>query len=263
MTMEPNRSSAAQAKIGRAQQHGLELQARIVGWTASANPRPVATIATDRLSWEVRLSAFDPPPLSEWALILGDAVHNLRSALDVLVWAHVDEGTLSERQARDIAFPIWSDASKWDDNSARLLATVPAEIAQRIHGCQPFQRPEADRSGDLLPLLAELDNRDKHRLSMTTVVQVNAAQFSHSIEFHDSEAAARNSPPDVTVHVASLTSGALLLSGTTTDPIARLAGLSELHAHVGLDPGKGFIGVVQLIDMLTNYTAQVVGYVTG
>lgn len=89
----------------------------------------------------MRLSAFDPPPLSEWALILGDAIHNLRSALDVLVWAHVDEGTLSERQARDIAFPIWSEASKWDDNSARLLATVPAEIAQRIHGCQPSSVP--------------------------------------------------------------------------------------------------------------------------
>jgi hypothetical protein len=83
------------AKVGPGRQHGMELVSRIAGWTAVANPHTLASIADDRLSWDIRLSEFDPPPLSEWALILGDGIHNLRSALDVLVWAYADHPTPS------------------------------------------------------------------------------------------------------------------------------------------------------------------------
>jgi hypothetical protein len=261
--MSPTQPSAAQAKIGRARQHGLDLQARIIGWSANADPRLVASIADDRLSWAVRLSEFDPPPLGEWALILGDSIHNLRSALDVLVWSYVDENALTERQAKTIAFPIWMESTSWDNDAERLLRTVPAAIVQRIHECQPFQRPEEERSGDLLPLLAELDNRDKHRIAITTGVQVNPRQFTGSIGFRDEEAAARNVPPDTTVHEPVLTSGALLLTGTTKDPIVTMKGTGDLQAQIGMDPGNGFVGVIELIDRLVTYTAQVVAHVSS
>lgn len=255
-------AATAYAKIGRARQHGLELQTRMSGWSSRVDLRPVASIAADRLSWELRLPVFDPPPLDEWALILGDAIHNIRSSLDVLVWAHIDEGALTEGQKKSISFPIWSNPEDWNKHSTRLLRTVPPDVVQRIRDCQPFQRPDEERLRDLLPLLAELDNRDKHRLAIIPVVRLSRMQSSHFVEFLDERAAARNVPPDVTVHAFSLVPQALLLSGTTRDPIKRIAGAIEVESQFGVELDGGIVSVVELIDMLVNYTTQVIGHVS-
>lgn len=252
----------ALAKIGRARQHSHELQSRIAGWAATANPRPLTSLAEDRLSWEVRLSAFDPPSLGEWALILGDAIHNLRSALDVLVWAHADHPALSSAEAKSIAFPIWIDESSWKANAARVLRTVPDEMVERIRDCQPFQRPTEERQKDGLLLLSELDNRDKHRLALVTTVEPQAAEWMHGIEFADDGASARV-PPNVTIHSIALEPSALLLSGATVDPIVRVSGGLSLTMQVGLDPGSGFIGAIQLIENLAGYVTTVVAHVQG
>jgi hypothetical protein len=235
------RPTTANAKLGRARQHGLELQSRIIGWSSSIELQPVAEISDDRLSWTLRLPSFNPPPLDEWALILGDGIHNVRSALDVLVWAHIDESAMTDGQKKSISFPIWSDPDDWEKHSARLLRTVPTDVVQRIHDCQPFQRPEAERSGDLLPLLADLDNRDKHRLTITPVVQVNQMDFSHSIQFADEGAAARNVPPDVIVHGRSLIPDGLLLSGTTKDSIKQIGGSANVQVQFGVELASGFL----------------------
>jgi hypothetical protein len=261
--MGADRSAWALAKIGRGRQHGIELQSRLAAWTSIANPHAVAAISGDRLSWEVRLSVFDPPPLREWALMLGDAIHNLRSALDVLVWAYADAGSLTAAQAKSLAFPIWTDESAWDQHAERILRTLPPEVVARIRQFQPFQRSEEDRSSDALLLLSELDNRDKHRLALATTAELQVADWQHAMEFTDDQASARNVPPSVTVHSAGLEPSALLLSGTTVNPIVRVAGTAALTWQVGIDPGKGFIGVAQLIESLAAYVLTVVNHVVG
>lgn len=263
LPMCKSRPTVANAKIGRARQHSLELQARIVGWSASVDLQPIAEISADRLSWTLRLPAFDPPPLDEWALILGDGIHNVRSALDVLVWAYVDQSELTDGQKKSISFPIWTEPQDWDKHSSRLLRTVPTEVVQRIHHCQPFQRPEAERSGDLLPLLAELDNQDKHRLTIVPAVQFNQMEVAHSVEFANDDAAARNVPPDVTVHAPSLIPEGLLFSGTTKDPIERIGGSATVQAQFGVETANGFVGVVELVESLAYYAAQVIDYVSS
>lgn len=260
--MGKSRPTVANAKIGRARQHSLELQARIVGWSALVDLRPTAEISADRLSWTLRLPAFVPPPLDEWALILGDGIHNVRSALDVLVWANVDQSELTDGQKKSISFPIWTDPQDWDKHYSRLLRTVPADVVQRIHQCQPFQRPEAERSGDLLPLLADLDNRDKHRLTILPALQFNQMEVAHSIEFASDEAAQRNVPPNVTVHGPSLIPESLLFSGTTKDPIERIGGSASAQAQFGVETANGFLGVIELIENLAYYAAQIIDYVS-
>lgn len=48
------------------------------------------SIAEDRMSFEVRLAMEYAAPLGEWALIIGDSVHDIRAALDVHVWSICD-----------------------------------------------------------------------------------------------------------------------------------------------------------------------------
>src|SRR3954452_1429230 len=82
----------AGAKVDRATAHYADLKARIDAWFASDPYRLESVIADDRCNWTLYLRVDRPPRLVEWATILGDCLHNLRSALDAAVWelAHRD-----------------------------------------------------------------------------------------------------------------------------------------------------------------------------
>ncbi len=108
-----------------------------------------------------------------WGLLIGDALHNLRCALDHLWWQvavkHLGRDP-TEDEAKEIQFPIFSkpafltDPSRWK-NHPYLRHVDPAhaakdELLQPYHGMPP---------GELHPLeaLATLSNIDKHRVLHT------------------------------------------------------------------------------------------------
>lgn len=263
--MTENPATWARAKVARARQHALDLEGRILSWVTTSGINTDASIAEDRLSWELRLTAFDPPPLPEWALIVGDSLHNLRSALDVLVWAHVDETVLTVPEAKRVAYPVHMERAKWDSDTRVLPVlrkALPADVLRRVEESQPFQRPESERDHDPLPLLNSLDNQDKHRLALAATTRVEGMQYDHMIEFEDEAAGARNVPPDVTIHDLTLASGAPLMSGTTIDRIARVGGSHRLEVKVGILVDGQFYAVLDLINGLIKYVNDLVGYVT-
>lgn len=254
----------AGAKIARAQQHRHDLVGRITAWAGTSRPHFEASIAEDRLSYEVRVRMLHSPPLEEWSLILGDALHNLRSALDVLVWALAQPASLSGGQQQRVMWPVVVDPEKWADVASRSLASVPADVVERIRRCQPFNRPEAERDRDGLLLLHRLDIKDKHRLSLSARVQPTSAAVEQSVEFHDEAAAARNVPPDVTiVSEAPTADGAILLRGWTVDPIKKIKGRVDLSYRAGISIDDNFTGVVDLLDGLGGHVTQAVQYVAS
>lgn len=143
-----------------------------------------------------------------------------------------------------------------------MLLSVPDSVRARIKDCQPFTRPEPERTSDPLRLLSDLDNQDKHGPALATMVNMIELLATHSIEFGDEIAAGRNAPPDMTIHAAAVEPNALLLSGKTLDRIVRIAGGSNITFQVGIDPGSGFIGAVELTHSLSAYIGQVVDYVS-
>lgn len=96
----------------------------------------------------------------EWSLVLGDAVHDLRSALDHLMWQLARRRlgrNPTEREAKQIQFPCVKRGKELRAN--RFLDS--ADI-QRISRFQPYKRLN---KGQLhpLPKIVRLDDRDKHR----------------------------------------------------------------------------------------------------
>ncbi len=99
-----------------------------------------------------------------WGLLVGDAVHNFRGALDHLAWQLVlkrlggREPTKDE--ARVIYFPVAGKES--DFKSHAVLKYLLPEDVKIIAAVQPYH----PRTQDLHPLdsLALLSNEDKHRL---------------------------------------------------------------------------------------------------
>jgi hypothetical protein len=153
-------------KVDRAGHHLATLDQAIAAWNQDGTqPYALRTTDIDRATgWaEIRLHESSPLPLG-WGVIVGDAVHNLRSALDHLAWQVVsrDGGDPTEQTM----FPIVDDAAYWSKAARRRLPGASYESRSFFEELQPYQRSRDPRMVKRQPLyvLRELSNIDKHRV---------------------------------------------------------------------------------------------------
>ena len=103
--------------------------------------------------------------------VIGDCVHNLRAALDYLVWELAPESARSSKGATSIEFPIFTDPLKYRDGAPKRIGSLDPNAQAVIERLQPFAGPNSDpfdprwRDPETEPLafLYALDNWDKHR----------------------------------------------------------------------------------------------------
>src|SRR5262249_8364684 len=100
------------------------------------------------------------PPM--WSVIIGEIIHDLRSALDHSVYVLVIKATsASPPDGSRTQFPIFLLASKFDLHSLSMLKGVSNKSAALIKSLQPFSTGEG--GGSPLWHLNQLSNFDKHR----------------------------------------------------------------------------------------------------
>lgn len=130
-----------------------------------------------------------PPALpDEWSVMIGEIAHNLRSALDLLVWQLALLST--PEPYRDTAFPIFSIGHTkrrrngdfvphfWGKRyGRRYLKSIDRRFWTRIEVFQPYKRENKRRQSPLF-LLHELNNTDKHRLITVLVTTVGGMEFT-------------------------------------------------------------------------------------
>ena len=114
----------------------------------------------------VKVRVPETPDL-RWGVMLGDAIHNLRCALDHAVWELVQRNVRagfksepSDAQKRKITYPIAYERGQFYGSMAvRFLTTRQVAFVRRY---QPYLRPwpQATPLGEL----AWLSNTDKHRI---------------------------------------------------------------------------------------------------
>jgi hypothetical protein len=171
MTHQPS----FQLKLDRASEHLESVKAQERLW-AQGNPCRVWT-EFDIQSGYYRIwaEALRPPPIT-LAPVIGDCLHNLRSALDNLAYelalAHKGE-RLSRSMANDSAFPMFRTKSAFDDQGKPMIRGIRPEAKTIIEGLQPYYRGyQQDFSTSTLWWLRELSNSDKHRLPHLAVATV-------------------------------------------------------------------------------------------
>jgi hypothetical protein len=146
----------ARAKLLRGKTHLYLLEAELMAFWES-KPYPIVYEYDAKNSKNLfRLKIERRAPVVEWGLIIGDAVHNARSALDYIAW-RLAGSVLADRHT-------FCDSSASFDKSARgnRLSRVHPEAIKAIREFQPYTRPDPKHSA--LWLLEELDRRDKHKL---------------------------------------------------------------------------------------------------
>jgi hypothetical protein len=174
--------SDPQAKIDRADKH-IRALARMVGafrkkaYSVSVQPAMWVEPPTMQNALQVVISAeaTEDPPSLEWAPIIGDIVHGLRSALDQVAWGlSVDhQATLGNSPPpdpiprrdpwRSVSFPICLSRSDWPSQwRNKLWAADPALMAV-FERLQPFYAGKNTPDREPLAVLDELWNIDKHR----------------------------------------------------------------------------------------------------
>lgn len=161
-------------RISRAFEHANQMVAVLDEHTSGSGTIWIRVDAAEfkakrGLDVEVDWSEWRDPSSGPLSLLASEALFNVRTALDYLVYeiAWLDSGTPQTRTQ----FPIVDDAHDWSDQATRRLRGVSNEHRNVIRDCQPFAGCEWTRS------LRELSNADKHRLLVSAVPQL-------SYEFH-------------------------------------------------------------------------------
>jgi hypothetical protein len=157
--------------------HAQQLQSEIATFTADLDPdslRVSVEYDAKRHGFPVVITDLPVLPI-KCGVLLGDAVHNFRSALDHIAWAMVDRGRtplsdLNEGTKRGIAFPLCDhkaarnskDRTGWIKSSNRNLPGVRRADLALVRAYQPYRHGRR-RNIHGLAILSALDNLDKHR----------------------------------------------------------------------------------------------------
>jgi hypothetical protein len=163
------------AKLDRADEHFASLYREGIGFLDEGGCDAVLNREANTGCWTVNFAVREPP--LRLGVIVGDIAHNLRSALDHLVWQLVL--TNGEEPGGWNQFPIFRYESDFASRAEpspqkeRMLSGISPEAVALIKGLQPFK---AEVIPGLLPLsiLKALSNVDKHRIVHTGFVSVSA-----------------------------------------------------------------------------------------
>lgn len=155
-------------RIVRAKRKHKELKGVFVNWL---NSNGVKLVQQDhevaKYTWFVGIAQ---EPEEDIALLVGEILSQLRSALDFVAWQIYlsGGGSRDEKRSNHVYFPIVEDASKFAKAVKDKVPTAWPEAIQRLEAVQPFR--QSGQNAVALPVLHGMNNPDKHReLSLIAV----------------------------------------------------------------------------------------------
>lgn len=172
-----DRLASVRLKVKRAELHRKTLDDEGQAWVKRQKAAvihntdtepPWHRLVVDAKAWE------EPPP--HWGIVLGDLIHNLRSALDHMIWQLVLAN--NRTPGRNNQFPIYSHKPSPDAYGACVKGVADPAKA-KIRKLQPYMRPQRPEP-EPLEIIGFLSNIDKHQTihaAATIVSQLNHTNF--------------------------------------------------------------------------------------
>lgn len=165
-------------KLDRARHHCDTLHSRIVELLSPG--KDIATAGHEYNPERQELIAKLPkatPADPSFPLLVGDCIHNTRSALDHLVYQLAILNNAPAISAEKTAFPIYLESENFRRNVSRKVAPFISSVAlAEIEKLQPYAAGNAGAE-DILWVLSQLDIIDKHRLLLVTVSKFQPVSF--------------------------------------------------------------------------------------
>lgn len=154
-------------KIDRAKQHFNYLGSAINTRSAEQAGKAVST-ELDPHRGGFKLPQDTGSHLAQWSLIVGDAFHNLRSALDHLVLRLAVLNGTSHADAQEVTFfPVCLDGPSFRSSVKGFKRCISQETLAALKTLQPYTTANAVKipaKHNILYIVSQLDNIDKHRM---------------------------------------------------------------------------------------------------
>jgi hypothetical protein len=246
------------AKLDRAEEHLATLDASLGTWRGS-NPYTF-TDAKNPDKTEIRFYAhFNiAPPVIRWAVLAGDCVHNLRSALDHLAW----EATDSTKRGSSVEFPIFEDRDKFLNEGRgggryKIRGIESAETRDLICRYQPWHNPKgADQ--DSLWLIHEFDRMDKHQVLTPVGIVPREIAAQIAVEYATEEIATQAGPPVIIAPPFALKEGTEAFSLHFIAPYERVKMQANFTLGIALEYRGNVGGVTGILGNLCQHARRVV-----
>lgn len=164
------------SKVQRSKKHILELEERWSAFASDGGYRIAREDDSQTGDRTYRLADVKPIPV-DIPLIVGDAIQNLRSALDHVAHFLVSVGLGPGHPPITHAyFPIAENATKYNAELPRKVRGMRQAAINAINAIQPY----GGGNGELLWVIHTLNNIDKHRLLLTAMADMPAHSISPS-----------------------------------------------------------------------------------
>lgn len=155
-----DRIHGVRLKVERAKKHIADLERELHAFF-DRNPYKIGEMLRPEIShYRLYIESIEPMP-DIFALLLGDAIHNLRTALDHLAWQLVQAG--GGTPDKDTYFPIYIDPNGSRKYTSAIgkgeMNKMPLGAQKALEAMQPY------KTGDnTLWQIHQLDIVDKHHL---------------------------------------------------------------------------------------------------
>jgi len=175
--------SGCRAKIERTRELRDALEAVIPSSEDAATPRLPLGAKLERASGYYVFRVADVPEdfYLRIGVIVGEAVHNLRTALDHLFWQvashHIGEA-IPPKRVEEIKFPIESTSLGFSEEKMRV-PEIPSGTWAVIEGAQAYNGRE------LLELLRVLSDDDKHGVIKPLLMSAKAGRIIYTANLPD------------------------------------------------------------------------------
>lgn len=187
-----NFSTWPDLKWARGNTHAKALEASFVEWSASAPVSVEGVLREDRQGIDFVARVPRGIPKHEWALLLGDALHNFRSAFDALAWGMAHFNDAEPTKPKSIYFPICNDQKQWNAAVNAWVGELDPEFQHRLHIMQPFNYVPPGMLS-VLRMLHDLDIQDKHKDFLTVSADMHGLSLDGAF-FKYEDAAAMATP---------------------------------------------------------------------
>jgi hypothetical protein len=175
-----NFSTWPDLKWARGNTHAKALEASFVEWSASAPVTVEAVLREDRQGLDFVARVPRGIPKHEWSLMLGDALHNFRSAFDALAWGMAHFNDAQPPKPKAIYFPICTEPKQWNDALKSWVGELDPEFQHRLRIMQPFNYvPPGIPS--VLRMIHDLDIQDKHKDFLTVSADMNGLALDGAV----------------------------------------------------------------------------------
>jgi hypothetical protein len=152
-----------QTKLKRAEKHFDALERSIRHYIGLSPYRLIGDYQDNGSRYAVRVHIDHAQP-QDWPELAGDCIHNLRAALDHMVWSLTMKTTNGADPAkpRDTGFPICKSPGDFNSRRTLCIGQTTRDAQVIIEKLQPYHGPYPANPNPLL-VLKELDDIDKHR----------------------------------------------------------------------------------------------------